>query len=226
MVRNRSTSGTAVLLVVFLLLVPLRTLSGQAGTDSPEALGRAFVRAINDKSAEERKKLLHPRSAACINPQTQPFFDWIFSRQFKYEIPSNYRAATHPYASGDAMPPEAKADYPARPTHVLQIDYSTRPFNSTTILLAAVKEGPNWYEVLPCPQPEAVTMAISNDAKSKEIEARAKSLAANLRDPLRAEIIALAKDGHRIDAMQKYAAASGEELVVARDVVDLLAPEK
>lgn len=225
--RSRFVSVVALLLAVSLILTIQEPLKAQVSTSGQtETLAKDFVKAINDKSVEGRLKILHPKTAACINPQTQPFFDWIFSRQFKHVIPTNYKTKMQPSTGNAFSPAEAKFDYPVSPTHILQIDYSSRPFSSTTIVLSIVEEGGRWYEVLPCPQAEAVSMAKANEAKSKELEARSKRLAAELQDPLRAEIISLARDGHRIDAVKKYAAASGEELVVADAVVELLVPDK
>jgi hypothetical protein len=45
-----------------------------------------------------------------------------------------------------------------------------------------------------------------------------------LTDPLRAEIIALAREGRRIDAIKRYRDATGQDLTTAKDVVDLLVP--
>ena len=221
--RSRFVSGVALLLAVSLILTIQEPLNGQVSASGPaETLAQDFVKAVNDKSIDRRMKILHPKTAACINPQTQPFFDWIFSRQFKYVIPASYKTKMQPSTGSAFSPAEAKFDYPVRPTHILQIDYSSRPFSSTTIVLSIVEEGGRWYEVLPCPQPGAVSMAKASEAKSKELEARAKRLAAELQDPLRAEIISLARDGRRIDAVKKYAAASGEDLVVSDSVVKLL----
>jgi hypothetical protein len=216
----------ALLAAICMLGIMQRPLNGQVGSPvQAETLAKDFVKAINDRSVDERKKILHPKTASCINSETQPFFDWIFSKQFKYLIPANYRATTRPFTGSSFQPTEAKFVYPVEPSHILQIDYSSKPFSSTTLVLSIVKEGELWYEVLPCPQPEAVIMAKSNAAKNRELEARAKSLAAELRDPLRTEIISLARDGHLIDAIKKYAEASGEDLTVANSVLEIMAPE-
>jgi len=218
--------GAVLLAATCLIATVQHPLNGQTSSSAQaETLAKDFVKAINDRSVDERMKILHPKTVACINADTQPFFDWIFSRQFKYVIPANYRAQTRPSTGSSFISSETKFDYPVNPTHILQIDYSTKPFSSTTLVLAIVKEGQRWYEVLPCPQPEAVIMAKTNEAKTRELEARAKALAAELREPLRTEIISLAKQGHSIDAMKKYAEASGEDLTVAKSVVEFLAPE-
>jgi hypothetical protein len=65
------------------------------------------------------------------------------------------------------------------PTHIFQIDYSNKPFSSTTIMMSTVKDGCRWYEVLPCPQPKAVAMAKSNEPKNRELEPRGKLLASD-----------------------------------------------
>jgi hypothetical protein len=60
--------------------------------------------------------------------------------------------------------------------------------------VSTVKDGGRWYEVLPCPQPKAVAMTKSNEPKNRELEPRGKLLVAELKDPLRAEIISLARE--------------------------------
>ena len=51
---------------------------------------------------------------------------------------------------------------------------------------------------------------------------RAKDLAAALQEPLRGEISALVKAGEKIDAIKHYQAASGEDLTIAKSVVEVL----
>ena len=135
--RRRFVRKTAVFVVVLLIVIMRHPLNAQVGSsDQAEALAKDFVKAINDKSVDERKKILHPKTVSCINRQTQPYFDWIFSRQFKHVIPANYSSKTRPSTGIASVVPEAKADYPISPTHILQIDYSTKPFSGTSIMLA------------------------------------------------------------------------------------------
>jgi hypothetical protein len=224
--RQIALWGTLLLSLFFSAQVQAQVRGQAGGYGQPEALAKDFVSAVNSKSVDRRKEILHPRTVACINAQTQSFFDWIFSRQLKYVIPANYRATTTALSGAQLLPPEAKSDYPVRPTHMLQIDYSAGSYNSTTIVLFIVKEASRWHEVLPCPQAEAVEIVKANEAKTNAQEDRVKRLAAELADPLRAEIISLAKNGQRVDAITKYAAASDEDLAIAKSVVDLLVPRE
>jgi len=45
---------------------------------------------------------------------------------------------------------------------------------------------------------------------------------AQLREPLLSELEGLLKEGRRVDAIRRYSAASGEDLTMARRVVEVL----
>jgi hypothetical protein len=215
---NLATLGLA-------LWFPLICQAQGGSANQPEALAKLFVDAINSKSADRRLALLHPKSRACINAQTQPYYDWIFSRQLKHVIPAaNYKVAATPLSGKPALPSDGKSEYPLNPSHQLQIDFNTGPYSSTSIVLFIVRDSARWYEVLPCPRPDAVAGIRAIEAKRAERERNIESLVARLGDPLRAEITALARQGRRIDAIKRYRDATGEDLTTAKDVVDLLAP--
>ena len=210
--------------LVLPLSLPLICHAQVGSADQPERLAKLFVDAVNSKSVERRVALLHPKSQACVNAQTQPYYDWIFSRQLKYVIPEKYKVATKPLAGKGPLPSDGKSDYPLRPSHQLQIDFDAGPYSAISIVMLIVRDGGRWYEVLPCPRPDAIAGMRAIEAKRAEQERKVKSLVAKLADPLRAEIIALARQGRRIDAIKRYQDASGESLTTAKDVVDLLVP--
>lgn len=207
------------------LLAPLICRAQAANPNQPEAFAKVFVDAVNSKSTERRLELLHPRSRACINAQTQPYHDWIISRQSKHVIPAaNYKVVAEVLSGKQALAFDGKSDYPLLPTHQLQIDFETGAHSSTSIVLLIVRDGKRWYEVLPCPRPETVTSIRAAAVNRADQERRVHLLVAKLRDPLRAEIIALARKGQRIDAIRKYRDAMGEDLSTAKSVVDVLVP--
>jgi hypothetical protein len=121
-------------------------------------------------------------------------------------------------------PSDGKSDYPLRPSHQLQIDFDTGPYSATSVVMLIVRDGARWYEVLPCPRPDAIAGIQAIEAKRAEQERKVESLVAGLADPLRAEIVALARQGRRIDAIKKYRDATGQDLTTAKQVVDLLSP--
>lgn len=209
------------------LLSPLLCIAQATDSGRPETFAKEFVDAVNSKSTEHRLSLLHPKSRVCINAQTQPYYDWIFSHQLRHTIPATaYKIATEPLSGEQTPASDGKSDYPLRPTHRLQIDFETGPYSSTSIILLIVRDGARWREVLPCPRPETMPGIRAAEAGGAEQERRVQSLDAKLTDPLRAEIIALARKGQRIDAIKKYRDATGEDLSTAKSVVDLLVPRE
>jgi len=193
----------------------------QGGLNGPEGLGRSFVAAVNSKILERRVDMVHPKSRACINSATEPFFSWIFSRQMKYVIPeANYKVSSQPLG---VLPTPAGLTYPVQPTQQVQIDFDTAPNSSITVILFAAQDGNRWYEVLGCPSAEAVAAAQRSAAESARLEETARNIASQMAGPLRTEILGLARAGRRIDAIRKAATETGGDLAIARSVVDLLA---
>lgn len=213
----------AALGLMFSLVIMGSVLAGQA--NQAEGFAQLFVDAINSKSPDRRLALLHPRSKACINAQTQAYFDYIFSRQAKHVIPAaKYKSFVGGLSGEAVVAADGRSDYPLRPTHQLQIDFATGSNSSTSIVVLLVQDGASWYEVLPCPRPDAIASVRAAEANRADHEQRVKSLVAKLADPLRSEIVALARKGQRIDAIRKYRDISGEDLSTAKSVVDTLAP--
>ena len=143
-------------------LLVLLALSGQAAaqtTDDAGAFVTALVEAINGKSPERRKALLHPKSIPCMAGDAAPFFDQILARQLREPVPANPRWSVR------ALPPDQplmfadKFDYPLRPTHTLQIDFEQGPARGRTFLLQVVRDGNTWREILPCPKPATLVEA-------------------------------------------------------------------
>jgi len=192
---------------------------------TPESLAGELVKAIRSKDPELRTAVLHEKTRACINSQTQPYFDWIFTRQFRYVIPEQYKVSIQPLSKAGGLSVE-KSVYPVVPTHQVQIDFETGPYRSTSIVVLASEDGGKWREILPCPSPEAVTGAQRSLAATERQNRRIKMLAAQVTEPLRSEIIGVARAGRRVDAIRKYAAATGEDLVIAKGVVEQLVQEK
>lgn len=209
---------TAVLIVLL-----LHAAGGYAADPggSLESFAGEVVKAIRSKSKVQRMAVLHPKSLACINSSTQPYFDWIFSRQFRYQLPDTYRVSSAPLSGLPAIQPD-KAVYPVTPTQQVQIDFTVNPTKSISIVVLAAHDGKRWREVLPCPTAEAVAVAKNSSVEKDRQNRRIHELASSLSAPLRAELLAMIKAGRRVDAIRRYAAVSGQELVIAKGVVDLL----
>ncbi len=188
----------------------------------PEAFARTFVTAVNNGQLQARHALLHAKVGACVTRDTRPYFDSIFARQARSRIPADYRARASKIA-GQAPLSDGRSPYPVPPTHQLQIDYGSE-LRSTTLILLVAHDGERWRQVLGCPSAETVAVAARAGAARERDDRRARALADSIREPMRGELLTLLSAGRRVEATQKYAAASGEELAMARRVIDLLAP--
>jgi hypothetical protein len=183
-----------------------------------------YVAAVNARDAERFRRLVHPRSLACVTDANRDFYDDWVARAFRHTLPDTYRLTsvrTIP-ANAPAMVPPGMAMYPLPPTHQMQIDAETGPHRSLSIILQVTPSAGAWLQVMPCPTTEGLNAFRAARKANAAQDARAKDLAAALQEPLRGEISALVKAGKKIDAIKHYQAASGEDLTTAKGVVEAL----
>lgn len=193
-------------------------------SDQPLAFAPRLVAAINGKTLDGRRALLHPSSRACITPQTRPYLEDAMSAQFRHAIPPSYRSRAVAIAADRPLPFGEVGEFPLRPTHEVHIDFDTGPNRSTTMVaFLAYSEG-MWREVWPCVKPDTVPqMQAAKEARLKQHE-RVKSLAAAMPQALRADVSRLLAQGRKIDAIRQYQKASGEDLSTAKAVVESITP--
>jgi hypothetical protein len=186
-----------------------------------------YVAAARARDAERYRRLVHPKSLACITDENRDFYDDWIARAFRWKWSGPYRIVTVK-ALPKGTPPSAPAGmavYPVPPTHQIQIDLEMSASRSASLVAEIAASGGAWLQVLPCPTAEGLAAFRSAKQANAAHEARAHTLTAGLAAPLRAEVMAMLKDGRRIDAMRRFATASGEDLAMARRVIDLLEGE-
>jgi hypothetical protein len=191
--------------------------------DSDRRFVSEIVGAINSKSVEKRVALLHSKSLPCVRADGDSIFRDMFVRQARRHIPSNYRSTITPLAKGEGAPFADLFTYPVLPTHVLELTFDTGAASSTTLVLQVAREGGAWREVVGCPKPGTVALMRSAREERRKEAAHAQELAARMAPGLRDSVLTLFRQGHRVEAYQRYAKASGEDLATAKQVVDLLA---
>jgi ribosomal protein L7/L12 len=196
-----------------------------AATDSQaQAFVEALVAAINSKDAAHRKALLHPDSLRCATADKDTLLDEQYARQARRAVPANVTWSLTPAPPGLPLFAD-KFDYAVRPTHRLQLDFSTGPNRSTTMVLQVARHGGAWREVRACPKQETVAAAKAASQARAQHRQKVERLLKDLSPKVRDEVVALLKDGRRIDAIKTYRAASGEDLVTAKSVVDAIEEE-
>jgi hypothetical protein len=189
-------------------------------TMSQRTFATAYVRAVTGRDLRQYRRLIHPASLACWRPDNEEIFQDVFSRHQGLVV-------RDPRITVESLPPTLKLfdfmakqglDYPVRPTHAFYVDLSTAT-DGRLLAAFSVLLDRSWYEVLPCPTAEAVVRYREKKAKDTADETKARELAASVRDPLRAELLALLKEGKSVSAMKKYAEVTGVDLAMARRVV-------
>jgi len=208
-------------LSLLLLLVP--TLAAAADrADQPLDFAPRLVAAINGKKLDARKALLHPKTLACITPQSKPLVDEALADQFRYNIPKDYRARAEPVPAERPLVLGDGVVLPVRATHQLHLDWQAGTATQVDFVAQIAYVDGAWREVWPCVSDDKVpAMRAANEARRKQRE-RAQSLAANLQPDLRKELLALLAKGQKIDAVKRYQEASKEDLSTSRAVVEAI----
>lgn len=209
-------------------LVLLAAVAGNAvpqGTDQAGAFVKKLVDAINSKSLDRRKALVHPKLLACATAEPDSFYHWMVTRQARNTVPAGYKWTIKPVPPDQPLMFADKFEYPVRPTHVVQLDFETGPNRGTTMILHIANDSKQWHEVIACPKPETIAAGrAARQAEAKRAE-RARALAAKIPPQLKQQVTDLLAQGRRIDAIKHYRDASGEDLATAVDVVKLLTPQ-
>ncbi len=214
------------LIVIAALALPLgaqnRPSEGRTLTITPaqRTFGQDYVAAVRSPDIERYKKLLHPRTRACVNNDNADFFKSIFERRVdrivknpsfsieKVRDPKMFSAAR---SNG--------LNYPARPSHVLHIVLNQ---GGGKVSAYIVREAGLWYEVLPCPSSKSLDMMRSARRQSAADSIAARAMADSLQEPLRSELMALLTDSGSVTATRRYAEVTQVDLSMARRVVKAL----
>jgi len=193
-------------------------------TTSQRTFAEAYLAAVTGSNIEHYKRLLHPTTRACMNRGTVDYFNVIFKRRVG-------QVATNPRLSVEKLPDKFEMfdaleahgwTYAVRPTHAFHIDLvATGPKQSMIAAFGALDNGV-WYEVLPCPSKQALEEMRQAQAKDEAEWAKARGLAASLRDPLRGELLTLLKHDRPVSAAKRYSEAAHVDLTLATRVVDVL----
>jgi len=208
------------LLATLLLLAA----AGEALAQSPgeRAFAQRLVDAINSHRIDRRQALAHPRARTCGNADADAVREEMWTRQWRHTIPPDYRFTLKPRSAGEPLMFAEQFDYAVVPTHTIQLEYKAATGTLSAIIVNIVSDAGAVYEVTPCPKP--ATIALIQAAKQRRIqhEARVDALVAAIPPTLKAEVLALLGEGRKITAVERYRAATGEDLTTATDVVDRL----
>jgi hypothetical protein len=196
-----------------------------------EKFANDYVAALQSKDKAKFIALLHPADRACLNAKSQSYFDYIMAQQMA-DFPSGKydKLSVTPLTAKDkpmiwGFVPEKDFPYPVMPAYKVQIDYTTSS-GVFSDLLETAQSGGSYYWVTACPTAAGLQFMRASQEQGARQQARAKKLAAAVRDPLLSKIKALLAKQDKIGAIKAYQKAAGADMTTAVMVIDIIEGQK
>jgi hypothetical protein len=221
-VPNRT--AVYLLLMCFSAVAPCGNAQSDATPDDVKVLAAQYVAAFNAKDVARLHALYHPKSLACITPDSRSFYDEELAIAWRDPIPANYTINMSALNENNLKAIEQFGAFPARPDQELQINYQQGEDGGIK-LIYLVRDNGRLYDDYPCAT-EKILKQYRDDAPARAQRAvRYRTLAAEIREPLRSQLIVLLREHKTASADTRYKEASGQDYGTSIHVVDVLAHE-
>jgi hypothetical protein len=189
-----------------------------------KAFAAQYVAASNAKDKPRVLSLFHPKSVACITPETKDFYDGAMEVSMRETIPADYKFTVMPVNQENLKAIESMGRFPVTPTSEMHIDYQQGD-DAGSVVLWLVRENGRWFADQPCASEQTLKQFRDGAAARKEAEARYKMLADGIKDPLRSELIAMLHKHETGSATDRYHQASGQDMQTSMFVINELRSE-
>src|SRR5579872_4546268 len=196
--------------------------------DVETAIGTTFIQPwIGSIRANQplNPELLHPKVRACINERTREYFNSINGNSVGGTTSGYHITKLAPWhGSGPLWTlPSDGFSYPVEPTYELHLKLDK---TNTELVRYLAPAGKAWYMVLPCPNEKGIAFVHENVLKAKAQKERTAQLVAELKNPLRGELLALLKQNQMLAAVRRYQSATGlQDFTLAVMVINAIDPE-
>jgi hypothetical protein len=221
----KCTSRRAALLFL-ISLSGARYLPAQSQVDQAQVtvFVAQYVAAFNAKDTARMHALYHPKSLACITPESKSFYDDEMANQWRDPIPASYTFKISAVNEDNLKAIEQLGPFPVRPDQELQIDYQ-RGDDGGTEVIYLVREKGRWFDDYPCASDQTLKQYRDDAPARAERAARFKAIADGIKEPLRSQLIALLRENKTVDAITRYKESSGQDYGTSMYVIDVLAHE-
>ena len=186
-------------------------------SDDVRSFAADYVAAVNAKDSAKLWSFLTPETRSCVNPTNKDVYDALFNIQFDDTIPPNYILTLSPVNEANLKAFAESQYFPVAPEHELQIDYQVGDDGGALILWLVHEKG-RLYADQPCATEEFIV----NYRVQAAARTHYKQLAAEIQDPLRAELLALLAAHNRSAAITRYKSATTCDMRTAMLVVSAL----
>jgi hypothetical protein len=201
--------------------------AAQAGQADIKPFAAQYVAAFNAKDASRLVALYGSGARACLAAEktnARDFYDFTLAMMWRDVISAQHTATLSPVNEGNLKAVETFGHFPVKPTHELHIDYQEGD-DSNTIIVYLVQENGVWRADQPCASEGYIKQFRAETPARNARLAHFKALAAAMREPLRAQLMALLRDHKTGTATDRYKDASGQDMQTSMFVIDQLAHE-
>jgi hypothetical protein len=207
---SRTSVLACTLLVAYGGLLPRSSRAqfpdSQPVTPDIKAFAAQYVAAINAKDSAKLWSYLTPESRACVTTENKDVYATLFAVQMEETIPRDYLLNLTPVNQNNAKAMADRQYFPVKPEHQLQIDYQLGN-DSYGIVLFLVRENGHWLAAQPCATDKFIA-EFRTDAPERE---KFKQTAAQIKDPLRGQLLALIAQHDTAAANSRYKEATGSD---------------
>ena len=186
-------------------------------TPDVKSFAAQYVAAINAKDSAKLWSYLAPESRACVTPENRDVYNTLFAVQMEETIPRGYMLNLTPVNENNAKAMAGQPYFPVKPEHQLQIDYQIGN-DSYGIVLFLVRENGRLYAAQPC----ATAKFIAEFRAGAPDREKFKQTAAQIQDPLRAQLLALIAQHDTAAANSRYKEATSSDYHTAVLVINAL----
>jgi len=216
----RSPFLSALAIVVLIGIVTLRARAQQtAATADVKAFAAQYVAAYNSKDKAKLESLNAPESLACITPANRDVYDSLLTMQMRDPIPPRYLLTISPVNENNLNALASLGHFLVKPERELHIDYQYPGTNDGgQLVLWLVRQNGRWMADFPCMSDEAIKQFRDNAAAREHY----KAMAAEIKEPLRSELVAMLRQHKSGEASTRYQQATGSDMKTAMLVINTL----
>jgi hypothetical protein len=180
-----------------------------------------YVAATNAKDTARLRSFLYPKSLACIMPENKDYYDAMASH-IGEPIPPNYKFSVMPVNGGNLKALEGMGQrWTVKPMQELHIDYQQGDDAGSYIVYLKHENG-RWFQDFPCATDAAIKQYRDNAVANEAALAHYKALAADIKDPLRSELLGLLRAHETGRATDRYHEATGQDYKTSMYVMNAL----
>ena len=183
-----------------------------------------YVAATNVRDMVRLRSFLYPKSLACITPGNKDYYDAMASHPGDL-IPPDYKFSVMPVNEGNLKALESMGQrWTVKPAQELHIDYQQGD-DVGGYIVYLIQENGRWFYDLPCATDAAIKQYRDNADANEAALAHYKTLASEVKEPLRSELLGLLRAHKTAAATDRYHQATGHDYKTSMYVINALKTE-